>query len=107
MCTRPEHRPHRGSKGPMADQRGSPGPERRVLLGASPSATEPGHQPGHERGWGDVPWRTIVATVGVVLAVYIGIQIVLLSVQVIAWIFVAGFFAIVLAPVVRRVQRRV
>ena len=54
-----------------------------------------------------MPWRTIVATVGVVLATYVLVQVVLMTVQVIAWISIAAFFAVVLAPAVRRVQARV
>ena len=57
--------------------------------------------------WADVPWRTIVSVVGVVLATYIVLILVLATVRIIAWVVVAGFFAIVLAPLVRRVQARV
>ncbi|MCU1395879.1 MAG: hypothetical protein JWM34_4307 [Ilumatobacteraceae bacterium] len=69
-------------------------------------------QPGdHDRGkgssWSDVPWRTIVAVVGVVLGTYVTCVLLLASVRVIAWVLVAGFFAIVLAPLVKRVQRHV
>jgi len=90
----------------MPDQPGPPGPERRLIIGGAPTDTT-ATDPDRERRWSDVPWRTIVASVGVVLATYIVIQIVLLSVEVIAWIFIAGFFALVLAPAVRRVQARV
>ncbi len=57
--------------------------------------------------WADVPWRTIVSVVGVVLATYILLVLVLATVRIIAWVAVAGFFAIVLAPLVRRVQVKV
>ena len=57
--------------------------------------------------WSDVPWRTIIGVVGVVLATYVVLTLVLEAVRIIAWVAVAGFFAIVLAPVVGRVQRRV
>ncbi len=57
--------------------------------------------------WAAVPWRTIIATVGIVLGTYLLVQVVLITVSVITWIVIAGFFAIVLAPGVRRVQRRV
>jgi predicted PurR-regulated permease PerM len=57
--------------------------------------------------WADVPWRTIVSVVGVVLATYVVLILVLATVRIIAWVVVAGFFAIVLAPLVRRVQARV
>ena len=57
--------------------------------------------------WADVPWRTIVSVVGVVLATYILLVLVLAAARIIAWVAVAGFFAIVLAPLVRRVQAKV
>jgi predicted PurR-regulated permease PerM len=57
--------------------------------------------------WSDVPWRTILATVGVVVATYAVLTLVLEAVRIIAWVATAGFFAIVLAPLVKRVQRRV
>ena len=57
--------------------------------------------------WADVPWRTIVSVVGVVLATYILLVLVLATARIIAWVAVAGFFAIVLAPLVRRVQAKV
>jgi len=90
----------------MPDPPGPPGPERRLIIGGAPTDTT-ATDADRERRWSDVPWRTIAASVGVVLATYIVIQIVLLSVEVIAWIFIAGFFALVLAPAVRRVQARV
>lgn len=57
--------------------------------------------------WNDVPWRTIVAAVSVVLGTYVLLVVVLASVRILAWVAIAGFFAIVLAPLVGRVQRRV
>ena len=66
---------------------------------------EGGADPGHP--WAAVPWRTILATVGIVLATVVVVQVVLVAVRVIAWTIVAGFFAIVLSPAVRRVQHRV
>ena len=64
-------------------------------------------QSGRSGSWSDVPWRTIVGVVGVVLATYIAYVLILATVRIVAWIAVAGFFAIVLAPLVKRVQRRV
>ncbi len=57
--------------------------------------------------WVTVPWRTIVATVLVVAASLVIAAAILATLRVMLWILVAGFFAIVLAPTVRRVQRRV
>ncbi len=53
-----------------------------------------------------MPWRTIAASVGMVVAAYLTIQVVLVAVRIIAWIAIAGFFAIVLAPAVGRVEQR-
>src|SRR4051794_22819385 len=77
--------------------------ERAVILGVAPAEH---HAPAaaHHQTWADVPWKTIFASVGVVLATYLLIQVVLVTVTVITWIVVAGFFAIILAPATRRVQ---
>jgi predicted PurR-regulated permease PerM len=57
--------------------------------------------------WSDVPWRTIIASVVVVAASLLIIVSILATLRVLLWILIAGFFAIVLAPGVRRVQGRV
>src|SRR5665213_2877751 len=57
---------------------------------------EPTQAPGRER----VPWRTILAVVGAVGAAYIAFQMLLALQNVITWLIVAGFFAIVLTPLV-------
>ena len=54
-----------------------------------------------------IPWRTIFATIGVVtalLAVYALLQ---ETARILAWLVVAGFFALVLAPAVDFVQQRI
>jgi predicted PurR-regulated permease PerM len=58
------------------------------------------------RSWADVPWRTIVGAVGVVVATYVTITLLLLAQRIIVWISIAGFLAIVLAPLVGRLDRR-
>ncbi len=70
---------------------------------------QPGDRDTRGRGqsWTDVPWKTIVGVVGVVLATYIVCVLVLATARIVAWVAVAGFFAIVLAPLVRHVERRV
>ena len=83
----------------------SPSGERDSAGRSSRSGTTPG--PTFNPSWSEVPWRTIVGVVGVLLATYILLVLVLASVRIIAWVAVAGFFAIVLAPLVRRVQARV
>ncbi len=62
--------------------------------------------PGRVATWSDVPWRTIIATVGVVLLTYVLIVVLLAAARILMWIAVAGFMAVVLAPLVSRVDRR-
>jgi predicted PurR-regulated permease PerM len=91
------------------DERASAnGLERGVVIGASaPVDSDPAPAVAPSRGWADVPWRTILASVGVVLATYLLIRVVLLAVDVVTWVVIAGFFAVVLAPATRAVQQRV
>ncbi len=60
----------------------------------------------HRPTWREVPWRTIIGTVGVVLATVVLIAAVLAALRIIAWVLIGGFFAIVLAPAVARLERR-
>lgn len=97
------------------------GPESERLLlprsASQPGERESAHRPSRPGGtspsptfnpsWSEVPWRTIIGVVAVLLATYILIVLVLATVRIIAWVAVAGFFAIVLAPLVRRVQAHV
>lgn len=57
--------------------------------------------------WADVPWRTIVGSVGVVCATGLVIVLLWLTARIVTWVAIAGLFAIVLAPLVRRVQAHV
>ncbi|MCU1504822.1 MAG: hypothetical protein JWM12_4176, partial [Ilumatobacteraceae bacterium] len=95
----------------MHDEPTATGLERGVIIGETPAealaAAKANADADVQHTWADVPWRPIIGTVGVVLCTYLLIQIVLVTVSVITWIVVAGFFAIVLAPAVRRVQHRV
>jgi len=66
-----------------------------------PTAPAPAHVPPQQ-----VPWKTIFATVAVVVGT-IGIFLLLRELsRILAWLAVAGFFTIVLAPAVDRVQHR-
>jgi predicted PurR-regulated permease PerM len=56
--------------------------------------------------WKDVPWRTILASVFVVLATIILVAVVMAAIRIITWVIVAGFFAVVLSPAVRRLEAR-
>ena len=53
-----------------------------------------------------VPWRTILASVFVVGVAYLAYQLLRELARIIAWIVVAGFFAVVLTPAVDLLQRR-
>lgn len=57
--------------------------------------------------WAEVPWRTIIATVGLVTATYLLLVVVLAVTRIITWVVIAAFFAVVLAPWVGRVQAKV
>ena len=53
-----------------------------------------------------VPVRTILATIGLVLATVALLWVVIEVRQVLTWIVIAAFFAVALTPLVDRVQRR-
>jgi predicted PurR-regulated permease PerM len=53
-----------------------------------------------------VPVRTIVATIALVAATYVGYLLVKELARVITWVLIAGFFAVVLGPAVDIFQRR-
>jgi predicted PurR-regulated permease PerM len=56
--------------------------------------------------WADVPWRTIIATIGLVILAAVALVVVYLASRVIVWVLVAGFFALVLTRPVGWMQRR-
>jgi predicted PurR-regulated permease PerM len=86
------------------DLGGGARPESSSLLASFQPEEERVEEPG---SWAAVPWRTIIGAVGVVLATYLTILVVLATAQILTWVLIAGFFAIVLAPLVTIVQRRV
>lgn len=57
-------------------------------------------------GWNDVPWRTILATIGLVGVAVLLLVAVYIASRVVIWITVAGFFAVVLARPVGWLQGR-
>ncbi len=57
--------------------------------------------------WADVPWRTIVATVAVVVTTCMAFLVIRATARVLTWLAIAGFFAIVLRPLVARIEVRV
>ena len=73
----------------------------------APPIHDIGEPPPHRKSpWADVPWRTIVASVGVVLVTYIVLVLLMAAARILVWIAIAGFLAIVLAPVVGRLNNR-
>lgn len=56
--------------------------------------------------WSEVPWRTIISAIGLVVAAMVLLEAVRLAQRVILLIVIAGFFAVVLAPPVRMFQAR-
>ncbi|MGW2234238.1 AI-2E family transporter [Streptomyces sp. NPDC001759] len=54
-----------------------------------------------------VPVRTILAAIGLVLAAYVALQLVVQTRQVLVWIVIALFFAVALYPAVDALERRV
>ena len=82
--------------------------ERVPILGDARTAPpqEDGPSASPPRTWSEVPWRTIVASVAVVVLTIAAIALMLAALRIIGWIVVAGFLAIVLSPAVGRLQAR-
>jgi predicted PurR-regulated permease PerM len=55
--------------------------------------------------WSEVPWRTIIATIGVVAATALGAYVIYTVSRIVIWTLVAVFFAVILAPPVRWIER--
>ena len=74
----------------------------------APGLSDPGDVPSrpHQTSWADVPWRTIIASVGVVVVTYGLLMLLLAATRILTWVLIAGFMAIVLAPLVSRLDRR-
>jgi predicted PurR-regulated permease PerM len=77
-----------------------------------PGSSAPIHEPADslttskKASWSDVPWRTIVAAVGVVVVAYLVLLLLLAAVRIVTWVAIAGFMAVVLAPLVSRLEHR-
>src|SRR4051794_15254378 len=74
----------------------------RVVSGHTGAVTSPSGY----RAQRPVPTRTILATIGLLLATALLLYIVVEIRQVLTWIIVGAFFAVALSPVVGWVQRR-
>ncbi|MEY2401022.1 MAG: hypothetical protein QOJ08_1133 [Ilumatobacteraceae bacterium] len=77
------------------------------------SAAPPHHDPGDHApetrqasSWSDVPWRTIIGAVAVVVVTYGLLLLVLAAERIVVWVAIAGFMAVVLAPLVSRLTHR-
>ncbi|MHB8467635.1 MAG: AI-2E family transporter [Acidimicrobiales bacterium] len=64
-------------------------------------------EPVRAQGRAPVPWRTIVAVVGAAVGAYVAFQAIVALQRIITWLIVAGFFAVVLTPLVDFLSRRV
>ena len=96
----------------MHDQAPSSDPKRLYIPGISGTwdedATADSNTENVPAGsWSSVPWRTIVATVAIVAAAFFLVLFIRATARILTWIAIAGLFAIVLEPLVRRVQNRV
>ena len=100
--------------GPMAGEVGGPRDEQGLIL--------PGGAPGNYGDalgpkqteiparrvpltWSEVPWRTIIATIGVVAGTALAAYVIYTVSRIVIWTLVAVFFAVVLAPPVRWIER--
>jgi predicted PurR-regulated permease PerM len=62
--------------------------------------------PGRRSPWAEVPFRSILATVAILLSTYAALQVIQRITRIITWVLIALFFAVVLRPVVDLLQRR-
>ena len=76
-----------------------------LILGGEPVEPHPARV--NASPWAAVAWRTIVGSVLVVASFLGSVFFVVATRRIITWVLIAGFFAIVLAPAVRRVQTHV
>jgi len=83
-----------------------------LLIPGSPGIALSGHEvaetPPAASGntWSDVPWRTIVGAVAVVVATCLLLYLLLAASRIMTWVAIAGFMAVVLAPLVTRLENR-
>lgn len=70
---------------------------------ARSAAVEVAHR-GPPAAWSEVPWRTIIGTLAVVAAAIAVFAVLYIAWRLVVLVAIAGFFAVVLAPPVRRLQ---
>jgi predicted PurR-regulated permease PerM len=100
--------------GPVAGEMGGSNDEHGLIIPGSQSAHHAELSTSHHaevtarrvpQTWSDVPWRTIVATIAVLAATSLGLYVIYTVSRIVIWTLVAVFFAVVLAPPVRWVER--
>ncbi len=97
-----------GTVGTVHHMSGSSEHDGLFIPGAVPAGheiTEPAPTVGGN-SWADVPWRTIIGAVAVVVATFLLLYLLLAAIRIVTWVAIAGFMAIVLAPLVTRLERR-
>jgi predicted PurR-regulated permease PerM len=101
--------------GLVASDVGGPKEERGLIIpGATPGYSGDGSGPHSTditgrripRTWSEVPWRTIIGSIGAVAATLLATYVIYTVSRIVIWTLVAVFFAVVLAPPVRWVERR-
>jgi predicted PurR-regulated permease PerM len=71
------------------------------VIGVNPNAQS------SDSPWKSVPWRTIVAAIGILSVLGLLLVVIIATLKVVLWVLIAGFLAMVLAPTVRRVEKLV
>ncbi len=74
--------------------------------GRTPDGARPPQSWSAYSSWSDVPWRPIVAAVLIVASFLTLVRALTAARRVVVWVLIAGFFAMVLAPLVRRLEAR-
>lgn len=84
-------------------------PEQSRAFGPTTGAVSPAVPPPADGGWRSarerVPYRTIAATIGMILLTLLVLKIVELASRVLIWTLIAAFFAVALAPLAARLDR--
>ncbi len=77
-----------------------------ILEGRASDGARPPESAAASSSWSDVPWRSMVAAVLIVASFFLVVRAFTATRRVIIWVLIAGFFAIILAPLVRRLESR-
>ena len=77
-----------------------------LLEGRAPNGARSPESGSAVSSWASVPWRSMVAAVLIVASFLLVVRALTTAQRVVIWVLIAGFFAIVLAPLVRRLEAR-